>query len=59
MVPFGMVRDTWLLEVSMSSGMLLRLIIDAFSGSMILVLVMTWAVKVQYLPVFDVKSGVE
>ena len=59
MVPLGITRVTWLLELSMSSGTLLRLIIEVFSGSMTLVLVGTCAVKVQYLPVFDVKSGVE
>ena len=58
MVPLGITMETLLLELSMSSGTLLRLITEAFSGRITLVLAGTCAVKVQYLPVFDVRSGV-
>jgi len=59
MVPEGITRETWPLELSISSGTLLRLMIEASSGSITLVLVETSVLKVQYLPVFDVKSGVK
>ena len=59
MVPEGITKETWLFEVSISSGTLLRLMIEASSGRIMVVLIEVSVVKVQYLPVFEVKSGVK
>lgn len=59
MVPEGITSETCPFEVSMSSGTLLRLMIEAVSGRVMVVFVGVVAVKVQYLPVFEVKSAVK
>ena len=56
MIPDGMTMVTWPLELSISSGTLFRLMIEASSGSITVVFVVTSAFSVQYLPVFEVKS---
>jgi len=59
MVPQGMTKVTWPFVLSMSSGTLLRLNIEASSGRITVAFVESSAVRVQYLPVFDVKSVVK